>query len=133
MLFKKKDKDNNTKENTKPESSEKQKKIKKRTTLAMPKITPQIMELFFKEADLKSGIMRIDDNHYSVCYEYSDISFSKAGSEIQESIFLKYVAFLNSHNVNEHIQIIHTSTIEETKDYKNRFIYQCKDNYSCKC
>lgn len=132
MLFKKKDKekDNNTKENTKPESSEKQKKIKKRTTLAMPKITPQIMELFFKEADIKSGIMRIDDNHYSVCYEYSDISFSKAGSEIQESIFLKYVAFLNSHNVNEHIQIIHTSTIEETKDYKNRFIYQCKDNYS---
>lgn len=134
MFFKKKNKENNTKD--KKHNKEQQKgtkshtKKKKQINIALPKITPQIMELFFKEFDEKSGIMKIDNIHYSVCFEYSDISFSKAGSDIQESIFLKYVNFLNSHNVNEHIQIIHTSTIEETKDYKDRFIYQNKETYS---
>lgn len=130
MLFKKKDKENIVKE--KDNKVEKKSLIpkKQKQPLALPKTTPQVMALFFKELDEKSGIMKIDDIHYSVCYEYSDISFSKAGSEIQEAIFIKYVEFLNSHSVNEHIQIVHTSTIVETKDYKNRFIYQLSDSQS---
>lgn len=32
--------------------------------------------------------------------------------------------------MNEHIQIVHTSTILETKDYKNRFIYTTNETAS---
>lgn len=129
MLFKNKNKEKNTK-NKKEGKEEKQdkKSFNKKTPLVLPKISPQVMETFFKEADEESGIMRIDDIRYSVCYEYTDISFSKAGQEEQESIFLKYVKFLNSHSVNEHIQIVHTGTIVETEDYKSKFIYQYEDN-----
>lgn len=126
MLFKKKE---NQIAKDKDTSSEKNKK-KTKESVALPKINPEVMELLFKETDEKSGIMRIDDTHYSICYEYSDISFSKASSEVQEAIFLKYVDFLNSHSVNEHIQVVHTSTILETDDYKNRFIYNTKENAS---
>lgn len=126
MLFKKKE---NQIVKNKDKSSEENKK-KKISSVALPKINPEVMELLFKETDEKSGIMRIDDTHYSICYEYSDISFSKASPEVQEAIFLKYVDFLNSHSVNEHIQVVHTSTILETDDYKNRFIYNTKENAS---
>lgn len=126
MLFKKKE---NQIVKNKDKSSEENKK-KTKESVALPKINPEVMELLFKETDEKSGIMRIDDTHYSICYEYSDISFSKASPEVQEAIFLKYVDFLNSHSVNEHIQVVHTSTILETDDYKNRFIYNTKENAS---
>lgn len=126
MLFKKKETDNKVAK-VKDKKSDKK---KTKESLALPKINPEVLRLFFKETDEKSGIMRIDDTHYSICYEYSDISFSKASPEVQESIFLKYVDFLNSHSVNEHIQIVHTSTILETKDYKNRFIYTTNETAS---
>lgn len=126
MLFKKKGVDDKI---AKVKDTKSDKK-KTKESLALPKINPEVLGLFFKEMDEKSGIMRIDDTHYSICYEYSDISFSKASPEVQESIFLKYVDFLNSHSVNEHIQIVHTSTILETKDYKNRFIYTTDETAS---
>ena len=126
MLFKKKGTDDKIAKVKDTKSNKK----KTKESLALPKINPEVLGLFFKEMDEKSGIMRIDDTHYSICYEYSDISFSKASPEVQESIFLKYVDFLNSHSVNEHIQIVHTSTILETKDYKNRFIYTTNETAS---
>lgn len=100
---------------------------KKKGQIAKPSITPQIIELFFKEI-CENGIMRIDNSHYSACFEYTDISFSKAKEDEQESILLKYVDFLNSHSETEHIQIIHTGTIVETDDYKSRFILPHNDN-----
>lgn len=100
---------------------------KKKGQMAKPSITPQIIELFFKEI-CDNGIMRIDNSHYSACFEYTDISFSKAKEDEQESILLKYVDFLNSHSETEHIQIIHTGTIVETDDYKSRFILPHNDN-----
>ena len=89
MLFKKKETDNKVAK-VKDKKSDKK---KTKESLALPKINPEVLRLFFKEMDEKSGIMRIDDTHYSICYEYSDISFSKASPEVQESIFLKYVDF----------------------------------------
>lgn len=97
--------------------------------LARPAITPQIIDVFFKEI-FDNGIMRIDDTHYSVCFEYSDISFSKNKREEQEAILLKYVDFLNSHSETEHIQIVHAGTIVETEDYKSKFILPNNDNLS---
>ena len=79
MLFKKKE---NQIVKNKDKSSEENKK-KTKESVALPKINPEVMELLFKETDEKSGIMRIDDTHYSICYEYSDISLSKASAKFQ--------------------------------------------------
>ena len=105
---------------------------KKKIPISFPKITPQIFEKFYLEnnIDNNSGILQIDDTHYSVCFEYSDISFAKASLEEQENLLLKYASFLNSHNETQHIQIIHTSTILEADNYKSRFILPLKSNSS---
>lgn len=95
----------------------------KRESIIIPSITPHLIEAFFKEADDKNGIMKIDSTHYSVCFEYSDISFSKAKIEEQEAILLKYVDFLNSHSETEHIEVIHAGAVIETDNYKSRFLF----------
>lgn len=100
---------------------------KKKDSVLRPSITPQIIEVFFKEI-CDNGIMRIDNTHYSACFEYTDVSFSKAKEDEQESILLKYVDFLNSHTETEHIQVVHTGTIVETEDYKSKFILPKNDN-----
>lgn len=122
LLFKKEKKNELT--TTTKEKEKKKSSIFSKPKLALPKITPQIMGLFFKEYDEESGIMKIDDNHYSVCFQYTDISFSKADTERQEAIFLRYVDFLNSNSIKEHIQVVHAGSIVETEEYKNRFIFQ---------
>ncbi len=48
---------------------------------------------FLKTLMKKNSIMQLDDTHYSVCFEYQDISFAKANYEEQENIFLKWVEF----------------------------------------
>lgn len=100
---------------------------KNKERISKPSITPQIIEVFFKEI-CDNGIMRIDNTHYSACFEYTDISFSKAKEDEQESILLKYVDFLNSHTETEHIQVVHTGTIVETEDYKSKFVLPKNDN-----
>lgn len=126
MLFKNKEKIPPT-ETAEPKKSLFPKKNKE--PLAKPSITPQIIDVFFKEI-FDNGIMRIDDTHYSVAFEYTDISFSKAKREEQESILLKYVDFLNSHSETEHIQVVHAGTVVETEDYKSKFILPNNDNLS---
>lgn len=103
---------------------------KQKHKMEIPKTTPQIMRMFFKEYDDKTGIMKIDDTHYSVCYEFSDISFSKASSEKITAIFLKYVNFLNSLNQNIHLQVIHCGIPVSTDRYKEDYIYTVNDNMS---
>ena len=81
-------------------------KKKKSHKIAKPKTTSQIMRMFFSGFNEANSIIQIDDSHFSVCFEYQDISFSKANYSEQESIFLKWVEFLHSFNYNDHIQVV---------------------------
>lgn len=99
--------------------------IKKSKThkVAKPKTTSQIIHTFFKDFNEKNSIIQLDDTHYSVCFEYQDISFAKANYEEQENIFLKWVEFLHSFNYNDHIQVVCFGTPVKTNDYMQKFIY----------
>ena len=91
--------------------------------VAKPKTTSQIIHTFFKDFNENNSIIQLDDTHFSVCFEYQDISFAKANYEEQENIFLKWVEFLHSFNYNDHIQIVCFGTLVKTNDYKQKFIY----------
>lgn len=91
--------------------------------VAKPKTTSQIIHTFFKDFNEKNSIIQLDDTHFSVCFEYQDISFAKANYEEQENIFLKWVEFLHSFNYNDHIQVVCFGTPVKTNDYKKKFIY----------
>ena len=95
----------------------------KENKVAKPKTTPQIMRVFFSDFNEKNSIIKLDDKHYSVCFEYQDISFSKANYEQQESIFLKWVEYLHSFNYKDHIQVICFGNPVKTENYKQKFIY----------
>ena len=88
-----------------------------------PETTPQIMRVFFSNFDENNSIIQLDDKHFSVCFEYDDISFSKANYEEQESIFLKWVEFLHSFNFKDHIQVICSGVPIKTKEYKKQYVY----------
>lgn len=105
-------------------------KKKKQERMFIPRTNSQIMSMFFKDYDEKSGIMRIGENTYSVCYEFSDVSFAKANEEDQNKIFMKYVDFLNSLTTNMHIQVIHCGVPVATSRYKENYNYPILDSYS---
>lgn len=106
------------------------KKQQQKTKMFTPHTSSQIMSMFFKDYDEKTGIMKIDDNHYSVCYEYTDISFLKANPEKQKEIFLKYVDYLNSLNLGMHIQVVHCGIPVATNTYKEDYIFPITDKLS---
>lgn len=91
--------------------------------ISKPKTTSQIMRMFFKDYNESNSIMQLDENHFSICFEYQDISFSKANYEIQENIFLKWVEYLHSFNYNDHIQVVCAGKPIKTDDYKKDYIY----------
>ena len=95
----------------------------KSNKIAKPKTTPQIMRVFFKGFNENNSIFQLDENHFSVCFEYQDISFSKANYEEQESIFLKWVEYLHSFNYSDHIQVICFGTPVKTQNYKKQYVY----------
>lgn len=98
-------------------------KIYQANRVAKPKTTSQIIRMFFEELYESSSIIKIDEKHYSVCFEYQDISFSKADYSEQESIFLKWVEFLHSFNYSDHIQVVCCGTPIKTRDYKKDYVY----------
>ena len=98
-------------------------KKRKANKIAKPRTTSQIMNMFFKSYNENTSILQLDDEHYSICFEYQDISFSKADYETQESIFLKWVSYLHSFNFNDHIQVIKIGTPVKRVDYKQNYIY----------
>ena len=111
--------------------NEKDKKTKKRDffrkyKVDIPKTTPQIMRMFFKSYDEKNAILEIEENLYSVCFEYDDISFSKASYEQQENIFLKWIEFLHSFNYKDHIQVVCSGKPMKNSEYKKQYIYNEK-------
>lgn len=95
----------------------------KQNKIAKPHTNSQIMRMFFKDFNENNSIMQLDENHYSVCFEYQDISFAKANYDEQESIFLKWVEYLHSFNFNDHIQVMCAGTPVKTQDYKKKYIY----------
>ena len=76
----------------------------KRPTVFVPKTNQQVFTMLFK--DYKENIMRISDDIYSICFEYTDISFAKADLEDAGEIFLKWVDYLNSFTDKAHIQVM---------------------------
>ena len=90
---------------------------------AKPHTTSQIMRMFFKDFNENNSIIQLDEKHFSVCFEYQDISFSKANYDVQENIFLKWVEYLHSFNFNDHIQVMCAATPVKTQDYKKNYIY----------
>ena len=121
MIKNKKDRNKNKLEKTKKKKTFKNFLINFK--VAKPKTTSQIIHTFFKDFNEKNSIIQLDDTHFSVCFEYQDISFAKANYEEQENIFLKWVEFLHSFNYNDHIQVVCFGTPVKTNDYKQKFIY----------
>lgn len=95
----------------------------KANKVAKPHTTSQIMRMFFKDFNENNSIIQLDEKHFSVCFEYQDISFSKANYDVQENIFLKWVEYLHSFNFNDHIQVMCAATPVKTQDYKKNYIY----------
>ena len=105
------------------ENSDKIRKFFAKAKVAKPKTTPQIMRMFFRDFNEQNSIMQLDENHYSICFEYQDISFAKANYDEQENIFLKWVEYLHSFNYNDHIQVVCAGRPVKTDDYKKDYIY----------
>lgn len=99
----------------------------KANKVAKPKSTPQIMQMFFKSFNENNSIIQLDEEHFSVCFEYQDISFSKANYNEQETIFLKWVEYLHSFNYHDHIQVICSGTPIKTQDYKKKYVYDTEN------
>lgn len=95
--------------------------------IAKPNTTPQIMQMFFKQYFEESGILQLDETHFSVCFEYEDIAFSLAKYREQENIFLKWVDYLHSFNFLDHIQVICFGTPIQAKDFRNKYIFDEKN------
>ncbi len=77
----------------------------------------------FKEVDEKTGIFRITEDEYSICMEYSDVSFAKANDEDAENIFFKWLEYLHSFREDTHIEVVNAGTPIKTERYKERFIF----------
>ena len=75
---------------------QKNKKIKKKKSklfkkVFIPKNTQEIISYMFKDFDEKTNILKISDDEYSICIEYTDVSFAKANDEEAENIFFKWL------------------------------------------
>lgn len=95
-----------------------------------PRTNQECMKLFFKDFN-EEGIFQIDDTHYSVTFEYTDISFAKTAQEVAENIFLTWVDYLNSFPETVHIQILNAGIPTDTENFKKQFLYdESKNNNS---
>ena len=90
----------------------------------IPKTNQEIISYMFKEVDERTGIFRIDEDTYSICIEYSDVSFAKANDEEAENIFFKWLEYLHSFREDTHIQVINAGTPIKTEKYKEKFIFE---------
>lgn len=98
-------------------------KNKKEKIIFRPKTTSEIIRKLFIGYDRETGILQLDEKHFSLCFEYSDISFSAANYEDQENIFLKWVNFLHTFNYEDHIQVIHFGIPIKSTYYKKELIF----------
>lgn len=105
---------------------QKQKKTKNNVIpkVFTPKTSQEIISYMFKDVDERTGIFQINDDTYSICMEYTDVSFAKANDEEAENIFFKWLEYLHSFREDAHIEVINAGTPIKTEKYKERFIFQ---------
>ncbi len=89
-----------------------------------PKTNQQIISYMFKDVDERTGIFQINEDTYSICMEYTDVSFAKANDEEAENIFFKWLEYLHSFREDAHIEVINAGTPIKTEKYKERFVFQ---------
>lgn len=134
MLGKNKKKNNksiNNKESKKSKKNKNNKKsqtttlfgTKKKNTIANPTTSTDFIHCMFKGYNNTLDIFQIDDDTFSVVFEYTDISFSKAQAQAQLNIFKKWVEYLNSFSEHAHIQVINLGRPVQREAFKKRFMY----------
>ncbi len=90
----------------------------------IPETTQDIVSFLFNEVDEKTGIFKINDEEYSICMEYSDVSFAKANDEEAETIFFKWLDYLHSFREDTHIEVVNAGMPIKTDRYKEKFIFE---------
>lgn len=93
-----------------------------------PRRTQDIIKYLFKEVDERTGIFKITDDEYSICMEYTDLSFAKANDEEAENIFFKWLEFLHSFREDTHIQVVNAGLPIKTDKYKEQFTFDMNDS-----
>lgn len=88
----------------------------------IPKSSQEVISYMFKEVDEKTNIFRINDEDYSICIEYTDVSFAKTNDEEAENIFFKWLEYLHSFREDNHITVINAGTPIKIKKYKEKFV-----------
>lgn len=101
----------------------KNKKTKLFKKVFIPKNTQEIISYMFKDYDERTNILKISDDEYSICIEYTDVSFAKANDEEAENIFFKWLEYLHSFREDNHIAVINAGTPIKTEKYKEKFIF----------
>lgn len=109
----------------------KQKKLRQQTKrkrsfiprVFIPKTSQEVISYMFKDVNEKTNIFKINDEEYSICIEYTDVSFAKANDEEAENIFFKWLEYLHSFREDNHISVINAGTPIKTEKYKERFIF----------
>lgn len=99
------------------------KKRKFFSKIFIPKSNQEIISYMFQEFDEKTNIFKINEDEYSICIEYSDVSFAKANDEEAENIFFKWLEYLHSFREDTHIEIVNAGTPIRTEKYKEKFIF----------
>lgn len=90
----------------------------------IPETTQDIVSFLFNEVDEKTGIFKINEEEYSICMEYSDVSFAKANDEEAETIFFKWLEYLHSFREDTHIEVVNAGMPIKTDRYKEKFIFE---------
>lgn len=90
----------------------------------IPETTQEIVSFLFTEVDEKTGIFKINDEEYSICMEYSDVSFAKANDEEAETIFFKWLDYLHSFREDTHIEVVNAGMPIKTDRYKTKFTFE---------
>lgn len=111
------------KKTSKAVRKQKQKKKKHSLIPFTPESTQDFVSFMFKGYDEKTGILQISDEEYSICMEYSDVSFAKANDEEAETIFFKWLEYLHSFREDAHIEVVNAGTPIKTNRYKEQFIF----------
>ena len=89
----------------------------------IPKSSQQVISYMFKDVDERTGIFKISEDIYSICMEYTDVSFAKANDDEAVNIFFKWLEYLHSFREDAHIEIINAGTPIRTEKYKEKFIF----------
>lgn len=107
--------------------SQKLKKHKMLPKVFTPKTNQEVISYMFKEFDEKTNILKINEEEYSICIEYSDVSFAKANDEEAENIFFKWLEYLHSFREDTHIEVVNAGTPIKTEKYKEKFIFDTEN------